>query len=211
MPVDFGSYAGMAAGATGGASIPIEALLTIFGMGGLSSIFGSKDSPRDEAIAYALDRIKKEMPWLKQLPYSKGEVEGKVDEMSQTARGAANVAAGQIGASLAESLPAAGVPKGQPSGSIYTSEMAPVIAQGERDAIGVEQWGMDLFSKMDSESKNRIISSLGLLTGTAGQQPDMTKDQKAIATFLQSINLFSSAYGNLAKGYKDFNWKPITP
>jgi len=204
-----GLASGATATATGGASIPIELLMSLLGFGGLGSIFGGQDSPRDEAIRYALEQLKKQMPNLQTMPYSKGEVEGRVGGMQQTLRGAANVAAGQIGSSLAESLPAAGVPKGQPSGSIYTSELAPVIAEGERGAVGAEQWGMDFFAKMDADTKNRIINSLGVLTGAAGQQPEMTGGQKGFASFLQAMNLFASAFGNLGKGWKDYNYQPI--
>jgi len=107
------------------------------GLSLLTSIFGSQDSPRDRAVEELLKRLDRELEYLRTPSYTKGEVEGKVGEMKQTVRGAANVAATTTGTSLAEAFGAGGTPSGQPKGEIYTAALAPTIAQGERDAVGV--------------------------------------------------------------------------
>jgi len=176
----------------------------------LSGIFGSKDSPQDKASMAILQRLEREMANLSTPAYSQGQVEGKVGEMKQTVRGAANVAAAGTGTALAESMGAGGTPSGQPKGEIYTAALAPVIAQGERDAASVEQWGMQFWASLDDAAKERLLQGLGLEAQIAGMQPGMTKDQKGISTFLQSLNLFSTGMGNLAQGYKDLTHKSIT-
>lgn len=183
------------------------------GIGGilsvLSGIFGSKDSPHDAATAAILQRLEREMANLATPSYSQGQVEGKVGEMQQTVRGAANVAATQTGTALAESLSAGGTPSGQPKGEIYTAALAPTIAQGERDAASVEQWGMQFWASLDDAAKQRLLAGLGLEANVAGMQPSMTKDQKGIATFLQTLNLLTTGFGNVAQGYTDITHKNI--
>jgi hypothetical protein len=183
------------------------------GIGGilsvLSGIFGAKDSPADAATQNLLAKLERELKGLSTPSYAKGEVEGKVGEMQQTVRGAANVAATATGTALAESMGAGGTPGGQPKGEIYTAALAPVIAQGERDAASVEQWGMQFWASLDDAAKQRLLAGLGLEAQVAGMQPSMTKDQKGIATFLQTLNLLTTGFGNVAQGYADFTHKNI--
>lgn len=177
----------------------------------LSGIFGSKNSPQDEATKAILARLEREMGYLKAPSYSKDEVEGKVSGMQDTVRGAANVAATATGTALSESLGASGTPQGQPKGEIYTAALAPVIAQGERDAASVEQWGMQFWASLDDAAKQRLLAGLGVEANLVNQLPNMTSDQKGIATFLQTLNLLTTGFGNVAQGYTDITHKNITP
>ena len=175
----------------------------------LSGIFGAKDSPHDVAVQEILQRLEREMGYLKSTPYSKGEVEGKVGDIQQTLRGAADIAATKTGTALSESLSAAGVPSGQPKGSIYTAELAPVVAEGEKGAAAAEQWGMQFWASLDDAAKTRLLTALGMEGNIANMQPSMTGGQKGIATFLQTLNLLASGFGNVAQGYKDLTYKPL--
>ena len=179
----------------------------------LTSIFGgataAQASPYDEATKYALETLMAKLPGLESTPYSKGEVEGKVSGMKSTLRGAADVSAGRVGASLAEGLGAAGVPKGHPSASIFTSEMAPVIARGEEGAVQAEQYGMDFFANMDNAAKQRLLQGLNLMMGGAGMQPTMTPGQEGFAGFMQTLNLLATGAGNIGSAYKDLTHKTI--
>lgn len=175
----------------------------------LSGIFGSKDSPQDEASKAILARLEREMANLATPSYTQGQVEGKVSGMQDTVRGAANVAATATGTALSESLGAGGTPSGQPKGEIYTAALAPVIAQGERDAASVEQWGMQFWASLDDAAKQRLLAGLGLEASVATGLPGMTQDQKGIATFLQTLNLLTTGFGNVAQGYTDITHKNI--
>ena len=201
---------GASVGAIGG---PVGAGIGA-GVGLLLSIFGGntagQDSPYDEATKYALETLMKKMPGLESTPYSKGEVEGKVSGMKSTLRGAADVSAGRVGTSLAEGLSASGVPKGHPSSSIFTSEMAPVIARGEEGAVEAEKFGMDFFANMDANAKQRLLQGLNLMMGGAAQQPTMTSGQEGFAGFMQTLNLLATGAGNIGSAYKDLTHKSIS-
>ena len=141
MPIGASNARGIAEDALTGAATgsmfgPVGA-----GVGGilsvLSGIFGAQASPHDTGTQELLAKLEREMQGLKAPSFTQGQVEGKVGEMKQTVRGAANVAATATGTALSESLGASGTPQGQPKGDIYTAALAPTIAQGERDAASV--------------------------------------------------------------------------
>ena len=175
----------------------------------LSGFLGAGDSPHDAAVQELLAKLDREMSYLKSTPYSKGEVEGKVSGVQDTLRGAANVAATQTGTAVSESLAAGGTPQGQPRGDIYTAALAPVIAEGEKGAAAAEQWGMQFWASLDDAAKNRLLAGLGLESNTINQLPNMTGTQKGMSSFLQTVNLLTTGFGNLAQGYKDFNYETI--
>jgi hypothetical protein len=197
------------AGATGGASLPIELILGLIGGGsGLMSLF-SGESPQDEATKYALEQMKKYLPELSKSAYSKGEVGNLVSQFKQGIGTSTDIAKTGIATSLAEGMGAAGVPQGQAQGSMYTSELAPLDATAVREKAGADKWGAEFWASLDSEAKNRTIAALNGLTGTAMAQPGMTGTEKSMATFLQAFNLLSKGGGNLASMFKDLNWKPL--
>ena len=208
-PVDnitAGAGTGFTLGGPAGAAIGGGAGLILSILGGVLS---SEDSPYDEATRFALEQLAGRLDAIGASPYSKADVEGKVGEMKQTGRGAADVASGKIGASIAESLSAGGAPKGEPSASIYVSELAPVIARGEEMAVESEKFGMNFLQTMDDASKRRLLTALGMLSGTSGMQPGMTPGQEGAAGFLQVLNLLTTGAGNFAQMYRDLNYKPI--
>ena len=197
-----GAGAGMALGGPVGAGI--GGILSV-----LSGIFGAQASPHDAGTQELLAKLEREMQSLKAPSFSQAQVEGKVGEMKQTVRGAANVAATATGTALSESLGASGTPSGQPKGEIYTAALAPTIAQGERDAASVEQWGMQFWASLDDAAKQRLLAGLGVEANLVNQLPNMTSDQKGIATFLQTLNLLTTGFGNVAQGYTDITHKNI--
>lgn len=196
--------------ATGGMNIPIEILLSIFGGSGLSGLLGAQDSPRDKAVQDILEKLERNLSFLSTPSISKGEVESGVSDIQQTFRGGANVAATATGTALSESLSAGGTPTGQPKGEIYTSALAPVIAAGEDKAAMAKQWGMQFWASLDDAAKNRMLAGMGLMGDVANMQPTMTPGQEGVSSFLQTLNLLSTGWGNLAQGWKDYNHKPIT-
>ena len=205
--------AGLATGAagllSGGASLPIELILGLIGGGsGLMSLF-SGESPQDEATKYALEQMKKYLPELSKSAYSKGEVGNLVSQFKQGIGTSTDIAKTGIATSLAEGMGAAGVPQGQPQGSMYTSELAPLDANAVTQKAGADKWGAEFWASLDSEAKNRTIAALNSLSGTAMTQPAMTGTEKSMATFLQAFNLLSKGGGNLASMFKDLNWKPL--
>jgi len=199
------------AGATGSASIPIGLILGLIGGGsGLMSLF-SGESPQDEATKYALEQMKKYLPELSKSAYSKGEVGTLVDQFKQGIGTSTDIAKTGIAISLSEGMGAAGVPQGQPQGSMYTSELAPLDANAVTQKAGADKWGAEFWASLDSDAKNRTIQALNSLTGTATAQPGMTGTEKSMATFLQAFNLLSKGGGSLASMFKDLNWKPLNP
>jgi hypothetical protein len=187
----------------------LAGLAGVGGMGLLTGLMGTEDSPRDEALAYALKQIQSYMPSAQKTAYSKEQITSLVSQMKQNLGGAAKVSAGAVGNNLAEAMGSAGVPGGQAQGEMYASALAPVIAQGERDKVGADQFGMDFFNKMDGDSKQRVIQLLSVLSGISGMQSDETSGQRSVASGLQGLNLASTAYGNIMKGWKDYNHKSI--
>lgn len=181
-------------------------------LGGLfGGIGGAGESPRDEAIKMALEKLKTELEFIKAPAFTKAEIEGKVGEMNKTARGAANVAAGATGAALSESFGASGTPKGQPQGEIYTSALAPVIAQGERDVIGNEQYGMNLWKDIDEGTKNRLLRAIETMLTGGQATSDTTELQRIMMGSLYGMDIGAKGASNIASFLKDMNYKPIKP
>src|SRR5690606_18007594 len=158
------------AGATGGASIPFDIIAGALGVGGLSGLFVSGESPRDEAVKYMMEQLQNNLSNIKSPSFSKDEDDAKTDSMKIKAGGAANVAAGQIGATIPETI---GSPSGQAFQEYYTQALAPVIAQGERDKVGIDQFGMEFFANLDNAAKSRLVSALAMGNQIAQGQPDM--------------------------------------
>lgn len=180
-------------------------------LGGLAGgIGGAGENPRDEAIKMALEKLKKELEYIKAPAFTKSEIESEVGKMNKTSRGAASVASGQIGSALSEGFGASGTPKGQPQGEIYTAAMAPVIAQGERDVVGNEQFGMDLFKDIDAQSKGRLLSAIELMLTGGQATSDTTELQRILMSSLYGMDIGAKGSANIASFIKDMNYKPIT-
>lgn len=198
--------------ATGGASVPITAILEgIGGLSGLMGLLGMGDSPQDEASKYALEQLKAMMPSLQQTAYSKDEIGGLVDSFKRSVGISTDIAKTKMGTSLAEGMGAAGVPQGQPSASMYVSELAPLDANAVSQKAGIDKWGAEFWASLDSDAKNRTLQALNSLAGVSGMQSDLTGGQKGVITFLQAFDLLSKGGGNLADMFKNLNWQNIDP
>jgi len=97
--------------------------LIISGLAGLISGFlGSSTSPQEEEVRKIMDKLYNEVDWIKQLPFSKEELlQGILPQVQKTFRGAADVAAGKIGATIPE---VSGAPQGQSFMEYYTQALA---------------------------------------------------------------------------------------
>lgn len=171
----------------------------------LGGIFGSGASPQEEAMQKVFEMIQQYMPGMKEQSYSKEEINTIVKQMQTMYRGAGSLAATQVGKSIGES----GAAGGQGFAEYYTSNVAPILAEGQMKAADAEQFGVSAYNDIFNSSKNRVAQMLQLLTGAASGQSSMTGAQKGIATGLQTGNLLATGYGNLAKGYRDWNYKPV--
>ena len=205
--IGFGNLAAsMASGAAAGSAFPGIGT----GIGALASLLGgliaSGDSPNEEAMKEVMDMIKQQLPNASKLAFTKDEINSLVKTMQSIYRGGANVAAGQIGSAIGES----GMTPGQGFAEYYTQSLAPVIAEGENKAAGAVGWGEQAYSDNYNAAQDRISRLLGLLTQAASGQGSMTGWQKGISGFLQTGNLLATGYGNLAKGWRDWNYKPPT-
>ena len=205
------ALSGASTGAAVGSVIPGVGTAIGAGVGGLLSVIGglfaSGDSPSEEAYQQIFDMLKDYMPELKQQAYSKSEIQTIVNNLRQTYRGAADVAAGKIGSAIGES----GVAKGGGFADYYTQALAPVIAQGEAGAAAADQFGVQAYSTIKDQTSQRVLQAMGLMSNTAGGLPSMTPGQKGTAGFLQTLNLLSTAGGNFASMYKNLNTKYPTP
>ncbi|MFA4916917.1 MAG: hypothetical protein WC974_09670 [Thermoplasmata archaeon] len=182
----------------------LSALLSIGG-----GILGSQSSPQEDYFKNMSKTISDYMPYLSSSAFSKSDIDNIVKSISAMYRGSANVAAGGIGASLGESLNASGVPKGQPSASMYVSELAPVIAEGEKGAASAAQWGSDFFANLDAQAKQRVMSALGMMSSLGQGYSDQTGGQKGLMSGISSFNMLTSGFGNIAKMWKDINTQEI--
>lgn len=201
-----GQYAQQALISTASGAATGNPLGLALGVGGglvslLGGLFASGDSPQEEAYTEIFNMLKEYMPELKKEAYSKSEIKSIVNSMQQMYRGAADVAAGKIGSAIGES----GVAKGQGFADYYTQSLAPVIAQGEYGAAGAEQFGVEAYSNINNQTKNRVLQALGLMTSGAAGLSSMTDAQKGISGFLQTGNLLATAGGNIADMYKNLN------
>ncbi len=206
------SVAGAAlAPVTGGASIPIGLLLSLLSGSLFGGIFGAQDSPRDEAIARAMEELKAAIPGLGETSFSAGEVESKIGGFKEAVDVSTDISKGAVGTSLAEGLPTAGVPRGQPSSSIFVSENAPLDAGAVSTKANLDKFGLEFIKNMDENAKNRLLQAYSALIGVSGAQPGQTPGQKGILSGLNFLDIFSTGAGNLASLFKDINFEPLTP
>ncbi len=169
----------------------------------LGGIFASGDSLQEESYQKIFKMIQDYLPELKKQSYSKAEIETIVKSMQTMYRGAGNLAATKVGQAIGES----GVTPGQGFAEYYTSSVAPIMAEGQQQAAGAEQWGVGAYNDIYNSAKDRTLQGLNLMTGAAAGMPNMSSGQKGIAGFLQTLNLLATGGGNFANMYKNFNMK----
>jgi hypothetical protein len=185
---------------------PITMGAISLGGGALVGALSAQESPQQKAYQSILDYLQKNRDFFAETPYSKDEIAGVTQRLQQMAGGAADVAAGKIGAAIGE----ADIAGGQPFGEYYTQALAPVIAEGEQNKIGIEQSMMNFLASLDANAKQRLLQSLGLEAQVASGLDEMSSGQKFTAGLLQGTNLFATGFGNIADAYAKTQTKPIT-
>lgn len=167
------------------------------GSGLLSGLFGGGESPQEKAIKGILDKLDKNEDYFKETPFSKDELFNVImPAIQKTQRGAADVAAGRLGAAVGETDTAGGAA----SFDYYLQALAPVIAKGETEAANTYKQFTQLWAGMDAQAKNRFLQSMQLQTQGAGGLSDMSAGQEFISNFLSGANIGATGYGNVQQG-----------
>lgn len=175
----------------------LETALIAVGSGLISALAGSGESPQEEAIRKVYDKLYNEMDWLKSAPFTKDELFNKLlPSIQQAYKGAANVAAGQLGASVGES----GLPQGQAIMDYYVQALAPVIAQGQNNSANAEADMAKLWAMIDNNAKGTFLNATQLAGNLASGLPEQTSFQKFFTNFLQGADIGSTIYGNIQMG-----------
>jgi hypothetical protein len=177
---------------------PVTIGLVTLGSGLLSGWLGSGESDQEKAIRGILDKLESNEDFFKSTPFTKDELFNTImPAIQQTQRGAADVAAGRLGAAVGETGNIAG---GQGTMDYYLQSLAPIIAQGEQNAANTYQNFIQMWSTMDAQAKERFMQTLNMQTGVAQGLPDMTKGQEFITNFLSGAQIGATGYGNVAMG-----------
>ena len=176
--------------------MPIDPV-TAFSIGGaiLGGLGTLGTSPQEEAAEQALGRLQGGYDWLKEVPFSKDEIMGELLPIVQRMyQGAADVAAGRLGAAVGE----ADIAGGQPAMEYYLQTLAPVIAQGQQLSAGaVSEFGK-WYSNLDAQAKNRFLQAVNLEMTGAGQLPGMNAFQEFGIGALRGADIGSTVGGNIA-------------
>ena len=186
-----------------------EIMLGIGGLSSLMGLLGLDKSPRDKELERIRHMIESYMPWIRSTPYSKSEVSNLVSDYKKAIDTSVGLYKSSLGSSLFESMGAAGVPAGQPSASMYVSEMAPLLAKGVEQKSNVDKWGAEFYANMEAKAKDSLLSLLSNLSALAPYQSGLSSGQSFMGSFLNAFNLLSSGAGNLANLYKSLNMKDI--
>lgn len=170
--------------------------LLVSGLAGLISGFlGSGKSPQEDEVRKIMDKLYEEVDWIKQLPFSKEELmKGILPQVQKTFRGAADVAAGKIGATIPE---VSGAPQGQSFMEYYTQALAPEIAKGEELAGNAQMDFTKMYADMETNAKSQTLDAYKMLLGGAEGLPNTTGGQRFFMNFLQGAQMGSTAYGNV--------------
>lgn len=161
-------------------------------LGAGASMLGQ--SPQQESLEALMKKLDDAEEYLKSTPFTKDEVMNQLLPQAQKIyRGAADVLAGKAGAAVGES----GVAKGQAFGEYYSQALAPIIGAGEKqagDAISrFGQW----FSSMDSEAKNRFLSSVQTMMQATQGLEGMTDAQKGLIGGLEGASIGAGIGGEI--------------
>jgi hypothetical protein len=179
-------------------SVLLTAGLISLGSGLLSGIFGSGESEQEKAVKDILDKLEANEDFFKQTPFTKDELfQTIMPAIQQSQKGAADVAAGRLGAAVGETGNVAG---GQGAFDYYLQSLAPVIAQGEQNAAGTYQNFVQMWSQMDAQAKQRFMQSLNMQSGLTSGLPNMTKGQEFITNFLSGAQIGATGTGNVMMG-----------
>lgn len=182
----------------------IETLIPLLGsvIGGLGGIFGGGEG--NNKMTDIISQIQKMIPNLMKGTFSTDQLLQYATNAKKNIQTSGDIAAAGLAPSISERSMAAGVPEGQPSNSMYVSELAPIKAQGIQTG---EQTFLDFLSKiesMDAQRKNSALQALGMSLGGASNLEDSNWFGKGLSGALQGGNLGFSMLGNL--GQYDY-WK----
>lgn len=210
MPVDTTNLlSGASTGATIGSAIPGIGTAVGAGVGALISLLGgligSKKSPQEKAIEELFASLKDYLPELGKEAYSKSEIQNIVNNMKAMLMASGDIAASRLGSVIGES----DIAKGGGWADYYMSAIAPVIAQGITQAAEAEKFGVGAYADIQDAAKRRSLAGYQTLLGAGQYLPSMTSGQRGLVSGLQTLNLLSTAFGNIASAYSNLNKKPI--
>jgi len=184
---------------------PLTLALISAGSGILGGILNSGESPQEKEAKIVQRLIKAYLPQAEKTAFSKAEINALIKTMQSLYGGAANVAAGQIGAALGES----GITGGQGFAEYYTQALAPVIAHGQEESAKAQLYGNQLYEEDLNNTRQRVAQLLSLLVGNTQSFANQTNTQKIASGFLSGANIGATALGNIGSAYRDFNYTPI--
>lgn len=174
----------------------VEWLVPLAGslIGGIGSLFGEND--KSGKLNDLLKQLQNMLPELQKGAFTKDELLQYGQDAKKAFATSGDVAAAGLAPSISERNISAGVPEGQPSNSMYISELAPIKAQGIQ--MGEQNFSqiLSLIEQMDSQGKARALSALSTQLGAIGSQDDMNSFGKALSGLLQGGNLGMTALGN---------------
>lgn len=181
-----------------------EVLIPLLGslLGGLGGIFGGSD--KDKNLSKILQQLQSMIPELGKGAFSNEQLLSYATNAKKNITQSGDIAAAGLAPSISERSMAAGVPEGQPSNSMYVSEIAPVKAQAMQAG---EQTFLDFLTKiegMDAQRKSNVLQALGMSANVASGKDDMNWFGKGLSGALQGGNLGFTMLGNM--GQYDY-WK----
>lgn len=177
---------------------PLTIAAVTVGSGLLSGLFGSDESDQEKAIKSILDKLDANENFFKSTPFSKEELfQTIMPAIQKTQIGAADVAAGRLGAAVGET---ANVASGQGKMDYYLQTLAPIIAQGQQNAASTYQNFMQLWNQMDAQAKNRFMESLNMQLGASNGLNNMSNTEQFFTNFLSGAQLGMTGYGNIMQG-----------
>lgn len=181
-----------------------ELLIPLLGsvLGGLGGIFG--DSSKDKDLSKMLLKLQSMIPELQKGAFTNEQLLSYATNAKKNITQSGDIAAAGIASSISERSMASGVPEGQPSNSMYVSEIAPVKAQAIQSG---ERTFLDFISQiemMDAQKKSNVLQALGLSSNITSSKDDMNWFGKGLSGILQGGNLGMTALGNY--GQYDY-WK----
>jgi len=173
----------------------VTGLITL-GSGLVSAFAGMGGSPSQDAIEALIKQLDAKTNFLSSTAFSKQELLQTILPQIQAAfRGGANVAAGQVGATIPEV--ASTTPSGQAFMDLYLQSLAPVIAKGESQSAQAYGDFVKFYGQLDAAAKTRTLQAFSLKGQLAGGLPKMSGTQKFLTNFLQGASLGSTIKGNI--------------
>ncbi len=166
----------------------------------LSSILGGAlstgESDQEKASKEILSTLQENEDWLSGSPFSKEEImNALLPAVQKIYRGAADVAAGKLGATIGEGDLAGG----QAFMEYYTQALGSVIAEGETNAGNAVSTFGKWYSDLDSERKNRFLQTMNLELSAVGGLPTLTNLQKFFTGAIKGADIGTTAMGNISQ------------